>query len=226
MIARHLLLAGALAATACGDSARPSSEGLPAALQAPAQTTLLRLPATGGSATAYRAADLSALDWKVEKVPPVRRIVGADLDQGLVYAIDSARGLFAIDLRARRVKPIQKRVRQAALGPDGSLYVVDSAGGLVMLGRRRTTRLDADLEGEPGGMVGTLAGHLLVLPSPKHPGLTIASPAEPAQTLDAPAGSAVATLHGDLVAVASADGKVVVLDPTRPDQSRTLDVRG
>jgi hypothetical protein len=225
VIVRPLLLAGALAVAACGDGTRPASPALPAALQATGRTTLLRLPAAGGTATAYRATDLSALPWKVDKVPPVRRVVGADLDQGLVYAIDTSRGLFAIDLRARRVKPIQKRVRQAALGPDGSLYVVDSAGGITMLGRRRTTRLDATVGGEPGALVGTQSGHLLVLPSAKHAGLTVASPAEPAQELKAPAGQAVATLHGDLVAVA-ADGRVALLDPARPERARDLDVRG
>ena len=87
MNARCLLLAGIVALAACGDAKRPAPGGLPLAMQSPGPTTLLRLPAKGGPVLAYRAGDLSRVDWQVTKVPPIRRIVGADMDQALVFAL-------------------------------------------------------------------------------------------------------------------------------------------
>jgi len=87
---------GIVAVAACGDAKRPTPGALPLAMQSPGPTTLLRLPSHGGTVQAYRSGDLSKLDWQVAKVPAIRRVVGADLDQALVYVVDSARSLLAI----------------------------------------------------------------------------------------------------------------------------------
>jgi hypothetical protein len=225
VIARQLLLAGFVALAACGGSEGPPPGGLPLAMQSPGPTTLLRLPTRGGPLLAYRAGDLSRLDWQVAKVPPIRRIVGADMDQALVYLLDSTRALLAIDLRSRRVRTVGKGVRAATLGADGSLFVADTAGRVVNIGRRRTLALDGRVPADPGTLVGTQQGHLLVLPSAKRAGLTLISDDQPAADIELPAGNAVATRQGDLVAVA-ADSAVVLLDPTRPSAPKVLDVRG
>jgi hypothetical protein len=174
---------------------------------------------------AYRSDDLSRLDWQVARVPPVRRIIGTDLDQALVYVIDSTRALLALDLRAKRVRTVRKGVRAAALSADGSLFVADTAGRVTSIGRRRTLQLDGSVPSDPGPLVGTQQGHLLVLPSARHAGLTLITDDQPAAELDLPAGVAVATRQGDLVAVA-ADTAVVLLDPSRPTKPRVLPVRG
>jgi hypothetical protein len=225
VIARHLLLVGIVALAACGDSKRPTSGALPLAMQSPGPTTLLRLPSRGGTLQAYRSGDLSRLDWQVPKVPAIRRVVGADLDQALVYVLDSSRSLLAIDLRAKRVRPVRKGVRAAALSADGSLFVADTAGRVTNIGRRRTLQMDGAVPNDPGTLVGTQQGHLLVLPSAKRAGLTLISDDQPAAAIDLPAGAAVATQQGDLVAVAAGD-EVVLLDPSRPTSPKVLNVRG
>jgi len=222
---RRLLLVGIVALAACGEGKRTPPKALPLAMQSPGPTTLLRFPSRGGAVQAYRAGDLSRLDWQVTKVPAIRRIVGADMDQALVYALDSLRSLVVVDLRSKRVRTVAKGVRAAALSADGSLYVADTAGRVVTIGRRRTLTLDGKVPADPGGLVGTQQGHLLVLPSPKRAGLTLISDDEPAADIDMPAGNATATRQGDLVAVA-ADSAVVLLDPTRPTRPKVLGVRG
>jgi DNA-binding beta-propeller fold protein YncE len=225
VIARHLLLVGIVALAACGDSQRPTPGALPLAMQSPGPTTLLRLPSKGGTVQAYRSGDLSRLDWQVAKVPDIRRVVGADLDQALVYVLDSTRSLLAIDLRAKRMRTIRKGVRAAALSADGSLFVADTGGRVTSIGRRRTLQLDGAVPSDPGTLVGTQQGHLLVLPSAKRAGLTLITDDQPAAEIDLPAGVAVATQQGDLVAVA-AENEVVLLDPSRPTSPKVLSVRG
>ena len=216
---------GIVAVAACGDAKRPTPGSLPLAMQSPGPTTLLRLPSHGGTVRAYRSGDLSKLDWQVAKVPAIRRVVGADLDQALVYVVDSTRSLLAIDLRAKRVRTVRKGVRAAALSADGSLFVADTGGRVTSIGRRRTLQMDGTVPSEPGTLVGTQQGSLLVLPSAKRAGLTLITSDQPASKLDLPAGAAVATQQGDLVAVAAGD-EVVLLDPSRPTSLKRLGVRG
>lgn len=225
VIARRLLLLGIVALAACSDSERPPLGALPLAMQSPGPTTLLRLPSRGGTVLAYRSNDLSRLDWEVGRVPAIRRIIGTDLDQALVYVIDSTRSLLVLDLRAKRVRTVRKGVRAAALSADGSLFVADTAGQVTSIGRRRTLQLDGSVPNDPGPLVGTQQGHLLLLPSPRQAGLTLITDDEPAAEFEMPAGVAVATRQGDLVAVA-ADSVVVLLEPARPTKPRVLDVRG
>jgi hypothetical protein len=195
------------------------------ALHSAGPSTLLRLPGAGGTALAYRVTDLAPLDWKAEKLPPIRRVVGTDLDLGLVYALDSSGTLVGIDLTARRARTIRKGIRIAAVAADGSLVLVDTSGAVHLQGRRRTQRLEGSVPRDAARIVGSLQGSALVLPSPRQPGLTVFAPGAPAEELPLPAGGATATAVGDLVAVA-ADSEVVLLDPTRPDRARHVEVAG
>jgi cell division septation protein DedD len=222
---RRILLAGSLLAAACERSGREPLAALPLVLHSPGPTTLLRLPAHGGEAVAYRSTDLSPLGWSVAKVPAVRRYVGVDLDQGLVYAIDSSRSLMAIDLRARRSRTLRKGIRSATLGPDGTLFAVDTTGRVTEVrGRRPLTLADA-LPASATELVGTSAGWLLVLPTPRRADLTVFEPEGPAATIQVPAGAATATMAGDLVAVA-ADSAVVLADPSGAKPPDAIDVSG
>jgi len=121
---------GIVAVAACGDAKRPTPGALPLAMQSPGPTTLLRLPSHGGTVQAYRSGDLSKLDWQVAKVPAIRRVVGADLDQALVYVVDSARSLLAIDLRALGVTP---PVPSPAARCGGCSAGVSAAGGFFLV---------------------------------------------------------------------------------------------
>jgi len=222
---RHILLVGSLLAVACDKSGREPLAALPLVLHSPGPTTLLRLPAHGGEVVAYRSTDLTPLGWFVAKVSAIREYVGVDLDQGLVYALDSTRTLVAIDLRARRARVLRKGVRTAALGPEGTLFAVDTTGRVtVVRGRRPLTLTDA-LPASATALVGTASGRLLVLPTPRRAGLTVFELEGPSETIPMPAGIATATLAGDLVALA-ADSAVVLADPSGGKTPSVIDVSG
>ena len=225
MNVRHILLVGSLLAVACDKSGREPLAALPLVLHSPGPTTLLRLPAHGGEVVAYRSTDLTPLGWFVAKVSAIREYVGVDLDQGLVYALDSTRTLVAIDLRARRARVLRKGVRTAALGPEGTLFAVDTTGRVtVVRGRRPLTLTDA-LPASATALVGTASGRLLVLPTPRRAGLTVFELEGPSETIPMPAGIATATLAGDLVALA-ADSAVVLADPSGGKTPSVIDVSG
>jgi len=222
---RHILLVGTVLAAACDKSGREPLAALPLVLHSPGPTTLLRLPAHGGEAVAYRSTDLTPLGWSVSKVPAIRRYIGVDLDQGLVYLLDSTRALVAIDLRARRARTIRKGVRNAALGPDGTLFAVDTTGRVTEVRGRRPLTLTDALPTSATALVGTASGRLLVLPTPRRADLTVFEPEGPGETIPVPPGNATATLAGDLVAVA-ADSAVVLADPSGAKQPDAIDVPG
>jgi hypothetical protein len=222
---RQFLLLGGLLAASCKQSGRAPLAALPLVLHSPGPTTLLRLPARGGEAVAYSGTDLSPLGWTVSKVPPIKRYVGVDLDQGLVYALDSTRNLVAIDLRARRARQLRRGIRNAVLGPDGTLFAVDTAGRVTEVrGRRPITLNDAVPPGSTD-LVGTASGRLLVLPTPKRADLTVFEPEGPSASIPMAAGPSAATQAGDLVAVA-ADSAVVVADPSSSHAPEVTDVSG
>jgi hypothetical protein len=222
---RHILLVGTVLMAGCDKSGREPLEALPLVLHSPGPTTLLRLPAHGGEAVAYRSSDLTPLGWTVAKVPAIRRFIGADLDQGLVYALDSTRALVAIDLRARRARTLRKGVRNATLGPNGTLFAVDTSGRVTQVRGRRPITLTEGLPSSASALVGTSSGRLLVLPTPRRAGLTVFEPEGPAETIAVPAGAATATLAGDLVAIA-ADSAIILVDPSSARKPAVIDVAG
>jgi hypothetical protein len=42
-----------------------------------------------------------------------------------VFLLDKKRNMVTLDLETRRMRPSLEQVRQATVGPDGALYVVD-----------------------------------------------------------------------------------------------------
>lgn len=173
----------------------------------------------------YRTSDLSELPWTSEKVAKVREGIGADLDALTLYATDSSRTLIAVDLRSKRVRSLQKGVRAAGLGADGVLFVVDSAGRVSQLGRRRTVVFEDKIPGGPGKIAGALNGRLLVLPGPSRPDLVVMSAAAPTSSIPLASGPAATTNYGDLVAVAT-DESVLLADPAGSGKPTTLKVSG
>jgi hypothetical protein len=222
---RPLLAAASILLAACGGPEGSPLSGLPLALHSPGPTTLLRLPAKGGDAVAYRTSDLAPLGWKVQKVPPIRQYVGVDLDLGLLYAVDSARGLVAVDLRSERARVLRRGVRAAALAPDGSLFSVDTAGAVTQVRGRRPVIIGDRLPTSATSLVGAANGRLLSLPTPRRADLTVYEPNSPAASIALVAAPSTATLVGDLVAVA-ADSAVILADPTGQREPQVVEVAG
>lgn len=225
MNSRSLLAVAAALAAACGGPDSSPLSGLPLALHSPGPTTLLRLPARGGDAVAYRTSDLKPIGWTVAKVPPIREYVGVDLDLGLVYAVDSTRGLVAVDLRAGRARVLRRGVRTAALAPDGSLFSVDTSGAVTQVRGRRPVVIGDRLPASATNLVGSSSGRLLSLPTGRRADLTVYAPNEPAANFTLVAAPSSATLTGDLVAVA-ADSAVLLADPTGQREPQAIEVAG
>jgi hypothetical protein len=87
--------------------------------------------------------------------------VGADPEQGFVFLLDKKRNVLALDLETRRVRQSLEQVRHATVGPDGALYAVDTASGVIQMMRRTPVRFRSKLQGSPSELHGTMGGTLV-----------------------------------------------------------------
>lgn len=191
-----------LAAMACGGGDAPPPQALPA-LAGPA--SLLRLPRAGGPAAAYEPADLSATGWtSSERMAPLRRPLGADLDERLVFAVDSSGNLVALDLESRAFRGgILGGVTRAIMAGDGSIYAIDQERRITHLHRRTPTRFREPLPAPPSHLFGALNDRLVAVTSGAEPEVVFLSAEAESKSFPAPPGAAAATLWGDLVAIAA-----------------------
>jgi hypothetical protein len=118
-------------ATACGDEAHvagapPATHGLDA--------VLLRVPAEGGLAQAFRAGSDSVLWESRERTPRANALIGFDEFQGLLLLVANDGRVHGVDLRLGSVSPLSSE----ALRPDlraegGAVFGFDDAGRVLRL---------------------------------------------------------------------------------------------
>ncbi len=174
------------------------------AARATVPSSVLRFPEDGGVARLYRVPSLEPSSWKAEdKMPAVERIVGADPEQGLVFALDRKRNLVTLDLETRRVRTYLEGVRAATVGPDGALYAVDTGSTVTQMVRRAPVRFRAKLQGSPRELHATMTGALLARVGEKAPVLEVLGSDQAPTTLTLPSDAVVPSFYGDLVAVAT-----------------------
>jgi hypothetical protein len=218
--------AGLAAAVACGRDPDLAAGNLPAVGRGPAMATLLQVPRDGGLARLYRVPALDSSSWKVQdKLPPLERLIGSDPDQGVVYFLDRKHNVVGIDLETHRVRTYSEQVRNAVVGPDGSLFTIDTGEVVTQLVRRTPVRFRAKLQGTPQELSATMSGSLLARIGGKTPALEVLGPDQPPTTTPVATGGMVESFWGDLVAVAG-DGKVTVYQIQGKDKPRTLGVDG
>src|SRR5213075_420940 len=129
------------------------------------------------------------------------------------------------DLGSGRVDTVAVAVAKAALGPDGTLYAVDSLRRVISLSRRTRFAWPQALTALPRDLFGAADQHLVgVIAQDRHADqhlvgviaqdrLLVAAADQPATVRPIAAGGDVAaTRWGDLVAVAS-DSGVTFYDP-------------
>jgi hypothetical protein len=186
----------------------------------------LRIPRDGGTARLYRVPALDSASWKpADKLPPVERTVGAAPEQGLVFVLDRKSNVAALDLDTRRVRNYLENVRYATVGPDGALYVVDTANSVVQLVRRAPVRFRSKLQGKPTELFGTMDGALVARLGGKQPALEFLGSDQAPTSTPIPDGQIASTFLGDVVAVA-ADSAVVLYAPGRKSEPRSITVSG
>ena len=172
----------------------------------------IRLPAKGGVPQLYKLPRLTAVDGVLKgRLPPVERVVGLDPESEFLFVTTAKRELLTLDLGSGRVDTVGTNIRQAALGPDGTLYAVDSLRRVISLSRRTRFAWPQALTALPRDLFGSTDQHLVgVIPQDK---LLVAAADQPPTVRPIAAGGDVAaTRWGDLVAVAS-DSGVTFYDP-------------
>ena len=170
----------------------------------------LRLPAKGGTPRLYRLPSLAEVPDAIRgKLPSVARIVGLDPEAEFLFVLTTKHEVLALDLGSARVDTLATAVEQAALGPDGTLFAVDAKRRVVSMARRVRVAWPQPLPSLPHQVFGAADQRLVAVDPTK---LFTAAAGQPATSRPIPGGEVAATRWGDLVAVAS-DSGVLLIDP-------------
>jgi hypothetical protein len=215
-----------LLVVACGRRPEMAAGSLPSSSRSVPGSTALRIPRDGGLARLYRVPALDSAPWKAaDPLPAIANPVGADAEQGLVFALDRKNNIVALDLDTRRVRTYLENVRAATLGPDGALYAVDTGSTVTQLVRRTPVRFRSKLQGKPTELHGTIDGALLARLGGSHPALEFLGSDQSPTSTPLPEGQVASTFLGDLIAVA-ADTAVVLYTPQNKSKPRSIQVDG
>lgn len=170
---------------------------------------------------------MTAWGWKSDAaLPPLRRVIGADLDLGLVYLLGTRNELVALDLLSARPRPVLATgVRDITMGPDRSVYAVDDSLRVVQYVRRNPVRFSHRLPNRPRDLFGARNDGLLTVSAGAGTVLTRLSPVDPPARILLPAGDVASTYWGDLLAVA-ADSAVLLADPEDSSATTSIPVSG
>ena len=185
------------------------------------QVSLFRLPRSGGVVVAYHPDSLHPSGWTtVQKVPALRRPLGADLDERVLWALDRDSNLVSVDLESRAIRAVLSHVTAGTLGPDGSVYVSNAAGGVVRVVRRQPVPFHDSLPREPRALFGAVNDQVIALTGGR-PRLITLNAEQTLSTVAVPSGEAMATAWGDLVAVAT-DSAVLLYETGGQRKQTTL----
>ena len=190
----------------------------------------IRLPAKGGAPQLYRLPRLTLVEGVMRgRLPAIERVIGLDPESEFLFVTTAKHDLLALDLGSGRVDSVAAKIVQAVLGPDGTLYAVDTLRRVISLSRRTRFAWPQPLTALPRDVFGSTDQRLVgVIPQDR---LLVAAADQPPTVRNIAAGGDVAaTRWGDLVAVAS-DSGVTLYDPLGrrdaafvrlPDQPRAL----
>jgi hypothetical protein len=152
------------------------------------------------------------------RLPAVTRAVGLDPESEILFVMTDTGDVLSLDLETGRVDTVGRGVAVAVLGPDQTLFVVDGKRRVVSLARRVRLAWPQPLGAVPRELFGAADERLVaVFPGdPSRPStlrLITVAPDQPLAIRVIPsAGDVAATRWGDLVAVAS-DSGVLLVDP-------------
>jgi len=168
---------------------------------------------------AYRLPSLAEIPNAVRgRLPPITRVVGLDAESQVLFVTTPTGDLLSLDLETGRVDSVAASVLVTVLGPDQTLYVVDAKRRVVSVARRARLTWPQPLSVVPRELFGAADQRLIaIVPGDStHPStmrlITVAADQPPATRLLPFTGDVAATRWGDLVAVAS-DSGVLLVDP-------------
>lgn len=170
----------------------------------------IRVPAKGGTPLVYRFPGLAEMPGAIRgKLPALERILGLDPEAEFLYGTSAHHELLALDLGTARVDTVATGIERATLGPDGTLFAVDAKRRVVSLARRVRVAWPQPLPSLPHELFGAADRRLVAVDPPK---LITAAADQPPTSRALPGGDVAATRWGDIVAVAT-DSGVVLMDP-------------
>lgn len=174
----------------------------------------IRVAAGGGTPQLYRLPGLSPFPNVLRgRLPPIERIIGVDPEAAQLFVRTAKREIIAYDLESGRLDSVVSDVQLATLGPDGTLYAVDTKRRVTTYARRVHLTWPHPLDSDPADLFGATNERLVATVGGGHPGLIVAAADQPQASRPLPAeGDVAASRWGDLVAVAS-DSGVTLLDP-------------
>jgi hypothetical protein len=148
-----------------------------------------------------------------------------DLDQRVVYALDTKGNVLLLDLESGRFRSFLPRVRAATMGPDGTLFTVDDSSVVTQTLRRTPVRLRTRLPGTLRALAGSKDDQLLTVTAGPPSTLLVLGTDQPDTVGTMPDGPVAASPWGDLVAVA-ADSGLVLVDPVSRAKPHYTEVGG
>jgi hypothetical protein len=188
--------------------------------------TLLRLPSEGGGARLYTPDSLAPLDWQIARgVPAIRRALGTDLDDRMVYALTDEGAVIGLDLISRQQRPYLARAAMVTGSPDGTVLGVDSAGRPQRFVSRNLTTYRGTVETGPGTRLVRARGNLLVAYTPGRGEMQMFEEDGEIRQVRVPNGHLASSWFGDLLMVVSAEGLTLV-NPTRDDPPEEIHLGG
>lgn len=199
-----------------GSACRPAPSRGPLsvlAAQPPQPVSLLRITRRPGKPVLYRFPGLTSSSWSArDALPAASRILGADLDERTVYILDPKGSVTALDLETGRGQPVLTGVRDAVVGPDGTLYAVTAADSVIEISDRTPIAFPTPLPAPPRALYGTGDESVIAFIGGSAPQVTVADRQQLSPPLPIPVGEAAATEWANLIAIA-ADTAVVLYTP-------------
>ncbi|MBL8988905.1 MAG: SPOR domain-containing protein [Gemmatimonadetes bacterium] len=177
------------------------------------QVSLLRVPRHGGLVEAYDPDSLGEPIWTSRtEAPRIREVLGVSAETRLLFAVDTAKNLFTVDLESRGIRTQATGIEAAVMVADGSVFTVNAARRVSRLQAGLPTLYRPPLPVAPVFHTGTLGDRYIAVLGTKPRRLLILGAERQLASLDAPDGEPAATYWGDQVAVAK--GREVVLFQT------------
>ena len=222
-IRARALIAALLLLTGCPVGDLPIPPDLPAV---GGQVSVIRLPHGGGIVEAFDPDSLGDPIWTSRTaVPRIREVVGVNAEARLLWVVDTAKNLVAVDLESRGLRQFATGVESAAMVPNGSIYVLGAGRRVARYQSGLPTQYKTGLPVAPVFQTGTLGDRYVALLGTKPRQLVVLSPERQLHPTIVPDGEAAATYWGELVAVTSAQG-VALYQTDDPFTARTVPTRG
>ena len=222
---RLIRLATLLLLAACGEEELAlGPRDLPSGIAE--ESSLLRLPSQGGSAAIYSADSLLPLEWQSPTgIPAIARPLGIDLADQMVYAVGDDDQMVGLDLLARRARPYLTKVGRLSGTADGVVLGLDSARRPVRFANRTLTTFRAAVEGGQSVELVRAPGSRLSAYAASSGTLQVLAEEGELRRFEVPAGQLASSWFGDLLAVTT-DSGLVLVKPGRDEAPEFVRIRG